>query len=1068
MSDFNTFQQSYKKFYNQFLAEGFDHDQARNMAIDAATQETGYDPSQGSKKTRKTTRDYEQKTDNEINKRIDRLQVEQQHSEDVLEIEREILELLGKRNRDLEHKGVLLQDELATQKAILEEELDRKEIDEERIKKQQEIIAEIHKQIELNEQLNKSREYGNSLGETFAGSIGIATTGFSALVSEADGFGNKLNVMKNAVIGIGQGLSKSFSGANVVSSLGTMALESLNALDKLNDQLFVTTGMQNMGAIAGEVASSLDSISLRGPEVGSAISAMQVEFKGFYDIAEATQKEILGTAAVLQQFGVSAQDTAQATGFMVTALGATPAAAEETSRELVTLAQKLGIPPAEIVSGFNAAQKSLSKFGPNMKSEFKKMAAASAALNMNVGRLIDTMGTMDTFEGAATMAGNLNAILGGPLLNSMELLGQNESERLITLKQTLDQTGKNFDMMSKFERISIAKAMGMDIDELAKFMRKDADQIRAAMEEAEVKAKTQKQLEDERLKAMSIMSRLVIEIEKAMQEAFGGEDGIFKKENLVEIKDTISSFFGVMKKIGEIFGKIHSIWKDTFGAGDLTAIVGTIGTIGAGIGLVKGAGGMLIDKILGRGGPGKGSPGGPPGGGTKSLISSLAGRAKDSFTAFKEGGVGSAIKTAVMGSEPSPGEGITASQAGTDAMHVYIAGFSGEFADLYKQIIDALQSGGGPGGGGDEGGLLESLEDFAPDGDGKKKRKRTRKQKLRAKERSTRRGRRARARRARELRRLRAGGKAKGGRLRSIASGIANKFTRGKAAAGTAMGMSVGRKAASKTAAKTAGKFAAKRIPGAGLVLGMSDAVSYLRQGKVVSGVLEGAGAIASSVPLVGTALSIGLGAAALAFTDVGSSIKEIGKGAANLIEDVTGLNLTRGGIAKKPSQDPKYSNVRSQWESLNARGKEMYCDEQGRPPYGTNPNGCSEVWIARRKRKQAERIKTPPPGEYNATNLPVVGNINKAARMNRANTTGITSVDDARIKLNVSDQIDITGIASKPGGLLASKLDELINLIKQGSGGRGTTPVVLQIDGRELGRATINSVNKLYSTSLE
>ena len=218
---------------------------------------------------------------------------------------------------------------------------------------------------------------------------------------------------------------------------------------------------------------------------------------------------------------------------------------------------------------------------------------------------------------------------------------------------------------------------------------------------------------------------------------------------------------------------------------------------------------------------------------------------------------------------------------------------------------------------------------------------------------------------------------------------------------------------------------------------------------------------------MVGTALSVGLGAAALAFTDVGSSIKEIGKGAVNLVEDVTGLNLTRGGIGSKPSQDPKYSNIRNQWESLSARGKETYCDEQGRPPYGANPRGCTEVWIARRKRKQAEKAAAPPPGLYTA-NTGVVGNVNKAAGKNRKAATTMQSVDDARIKLNVSDQIDITGIASKPGGLLASKLDELISLIKQGSGGGGTTPVVLQIDGRELGRATINSVNKLYSTSLE
>ena len=137
----------------------------------------------------------------------------------------------------------------------------------------------------------------------------------------------------------------------------------------------------------------------------------------------------------------------------------------------------------------------------------------------------------------------------------------------------------------------------MEVDELGKFLRKDADQIRAAMKDAEAKAKTQKQLEEDRLKAMSIMSRLVIEIEKAMQEAFGGEDGLFSKENLASVKETLSTFFDVVKRIGGIFKQIYGYWKDTFGGDDLKATLATMGTVFGGVNLLKAAPGMIFSGL---------------------------------------------------------------------------------------------------------------------------------------------------------------------------------------------------------------------------------------------------------------------------------------------------------------------------------------------------------------------------------------------------------------------------------------------------------------------------------------
>lgn len=1041
------------ELYNKYLAEnGGDKEAAMQSAFDEVNKQ----------QAKRAAADQD-RSDESINKRINEARSYLEQKEEQLEVERRIADLGGVKNADLKEQSMLLQEAKRIQQSILEEELHRENIDKDRIKAQIDLVVKLEDQIELNEQLNTSREHGNSITDAFLGKLNIANTGFGSMLGNAKNLNDKFRMMGNVVKGIGQQLNETITGENVISALGSMALQSLTALDKLNDQLFVTTGMQNMGAMAGEVASSLESISLMGPEVGSSISALQVEFKGFYDTSAATQKQLMRTNSILQQYGVAAQETAQMQGFLVTAMGETPSVAEATSREMVTLAQKLGIAPAEIMAGFNNASKSLAKFGPKMKKEFTNLQGAAVALNMDLGSLIGVMEGMDTFEGAATMAGGLNAVLGGAYLNSLELIGQTESERLITLKETLDMSGKQFDQMSKFERIGIAKQMGMGVDELAKFMRKDAKEIQKAMKEAEVKAKSQKQLEEERLKAMSIMSRLAIEIEKAFQEAFGGTDGMFNKENLAEIKTTISGFFGVIKSVAGVFKKIYGFWKSMFGDSDLAAVAATLATTLGGINLLKAAPGALLGGlgklVFGSKGTTGGAGGGPDKPGLlKKMAGGVASRASGARAGAKEGeGIKGkllgGLKGLVTGKGAEPEEVKLAGAAADGAMQVYIAGFSGEFAALYSEIIKALQSGGGPGGGDEEGGgLLDELD--LGDGDGKKKRKQTGKQKKRARQKESKRGKRSRSRRAKSLLRKRA----KRNKARAKARA---KATLSKSAS---KGKMLGRVAGQKGAGKLAGKFAAKRIPGLGLAVGMADAASYLKSGQVVKGALEGASAIASSVPVVGTALSIALGAAVVNYDEISAGLKNIGKKAANLTEEVTGLNLTAGATATKPSKNPKYKQTRGMWNSLGTAGKESWCDDTGKPPYGTDPNSCSKVWIARRKRKDAERAKAGPGAGTYTTGI----KIPNAKNIVKRSMPAPNQVNDARVKLNTSDGFEMTGVAAKPGGLLAGKLDKLIDLLSKPQTGGGSQPVVIQIDGRELGRATINQVNKLYSTSLE
>ena len=67
----------------------------------------------------------------------------------------------------------------------------------------------------------------------------------------------------------------------------------------------------------------------------------------------------------------------------------------------------------------------------------------------------------NTFEGAAEAAGKLNAVLGGGVINSMDLLNAKEEERIRLVIQAMELSGKNFDSMNQHERLMMANTLGI-------------------------------------------------------------------------------------------------------------------------------------------------------------------------------------------------------------------------------------------------------------------------------------------------------------------------------------------------------------------------------------------------------------------------------------------------------------------------------------------------------------------------------------------------------------------------------------------------------------------------------
>ena len=210
------------------------------------------------------------------------------------------------------------------------------------------------------------------------------------------------------------------------------------------------------------------------------------------NMSRGTQDELSKTTAILSHMGVSMDTTAANVQFMTRSLGTGVGEATKYQRELAVLAQEIGMPPEQMAAGFKAAQPKLAAFGKQAGKVFKTLAVNARAAGMEVEQMLSIVEQFDTFEGAAESVGKLNALLGGPFLNSMEMVMTTDpTERMRMLSGALNDAGKSFDQMTYYEKKSIAAAAGLsDVNELALVMAGSFDETAggANRSQAEIEA----------------------------------------------------------------------------------------------------------------------------------------------------------------------------------------------------------------------------------------------------------------------------------------------------------------------------------------------------------------------------------------------------------------------------------------------------------------------------------------------------------------------------------------------------------------------------------------------------
>ncbi len=194
--------------------------------------------------------------------------------------------------------------------------------------------------------------------------------------------------------------------------------------------------------------------------------------KGLFAVFEESGATLSYTATVLNELGVSFGTLGDVLDGAVLGFKMTGAEADVLVRSIAGIGEATGVGMQTAMENFSAAQKSMAYDSKTLMDNFKSLQLTAAQTGVSFNKLTSAFGeSMDEFGGSARKAGNLNAILGRSVFNSIDLLGKTEAERVSTIvkgiKESVDvqALGKN-----KFQLKAVAEGLGLTPDETRRLL----------------------------------------------------------------------------------------------------------------------------------------------------------------------------------------------------------------------------------------------------------------------------------------------------------------------------------------------------------------------------------------------------------------------------------------------------------------------------------------------------------------------------------------------------------------------------------------------------------------------
>jgi hypothetical protein len=236
----------------------------------------------------------------------------------------------------------------------------------------------------------------------------------------------------------------------------------LKSVSSLNAQYAQQTGRvgENTGQLnANWRALGKQFTSLQ--EVNDARTALMSQSARFIHMNQSEQNELIQLGATLKQVGVDMQAFAQTVNLLQVGFNMNTKEIAAFENRLHALGQQVGFSTMQINRDWVQSQAVLAKYGRASEQVFDGLTRASKETGLATSQLIGITDQFNTFEGAADIVGKFNALLGGPYLNTIQMVYAKDHERLALLRQIFKQSRLNWQDMQFHEKMAYASAAGI-------------------------------------------------------------------------------------------------------------------------------------------------------------------------------------------------------------------------------------------------------------------------------------------------------------------------------------------------------------------------------------------------------------------------------------------------------------------------------------------------------------------------------------------------------------------------------------------------------------------------------
>ena len=354
----------------------------------------------------------------------------------------------------------------------------------------------------------------------------------------------------NAIMGVGVGIMRSFIDQTIALTFG---------LDEARSSIMKTTGLSR--EFATGLTQDVQAMAFYGvtaDDMAQTIGALVPVFTDFTRLNTAQASAVRETGDLLQKAGVDRTNYGKSLQVMTKSMGLGVEAAMAMTREFNSLAVNIGVTPQQMAEDFASVGGSLTKLGTEGPDAFKQLAMTAKATGLSIEKLLRITDKFDTFEGAATQAGLLNAALGGNFVNAMDLMmATNPAERFGMIQDAILNTGLSFDEMDYYQRKFYAEAAGLEdtndlallmsgsLDEMSDSAMKSSAEIHELQKRTEAMQSIQEKFKTLLMSMIPVLEPLIDNFHAFVMELRGSE------EKMSELQGTFKSFGTAIMLIAE-------------------------------------------------------------------------------------------------------------------------------------------------------------------------------------------------------------------------------------------------------------------------------------------------------------------------------------------------------------------------------------------------------------------------------------------------------------------------------------------------------------------------------------